>query len=75
MGDEGLLCGVKLHVRGVARGTHAGSVVRKNWCPSHGVIGGERERRSRAPGTLFVPQIAEPVKPLSGTRDIKTSGV
>jgi hypothetical protein len=31
---------------------------------TYGVIGGERERRSRAPGTIFVPHIDEEQKPL-----------
>jgi hypothetical protein len=57
------------------RDAHAGSVVVEELVPFSAVIGGERERRSRAPGTTFVPQIAEPVKPLSGLWDIKTSGV
>ena len=53
-------------------GTHAGGVVVKELVPFSGVIGGERGRRSRAPGTPFIPQVAVPVKPLSVTRDKKT---
>ncbi len=43
--------------------------------PFSGVIGREKERRSRAPGTTFVPQITLSVKPLNGLWDIKTRGV
>jgi hypothetical protein len=43
VGDEGLLRGVELDSRRVARGTYAGSVVVKELVPFSGVIGGERE--------------------------------
>ncbi len=75
LGDEGMLCAVKLDSKRVARGTHAGSVVVEELVPFSGIIGGERGRRSRAPGTIFVPQLALLVKPLSGFRDIKTRGI
>ncbi len=69
-----MLCGVKLDSRRVARGTHTGSVAVEELVPFSGVMVG-KGRRSRAPGTTFVPQITEPVKPVSGTRDIKTTAV
>ena len=42
LGDEGMLCAVKLDSKRVARGTHAGSVVVEELVPFSGVIGGEK---------------------------------
>ena len=46
VGDETLLCGVKLDSRRVARGTHAGSVVVEELVPFSGVMVGKGKEES-----------------------------
>ena len=41
LGDEGMLCAVKLDSKKVARGTHAGSVVVEELVPFSGVMVGK----------------------------------